>query len=136
MFIYTLNDGKDIAYNDNINETLSCTVATGDQKKNCSNTPTSKVTASIPIINETDSDQTYKVKVWAVDKAGNKSDGYVEETITVKKSIPVKEVQIKNGDTNVVDGGSCIVKTTINQVGTHACFGRFACVDLFCFTKK
>ena len=112
MFIYTLNDGQDIAYNDNINETLSCTVATGDQKKNCSNTPTSKVTASIPIINETDSDQTYKVKVWAVDKAGNKSDGYVEETITVKKSIPVKEVQIKNGDTNVVDGGSCIVKTT------------------------
>lgn len=112
MFIYTLNDGQDIAYNDNIKETLSCTVATGDQKKNCSNTPTSKVTASIPIINETDSDQTYKVKVWAVDKAGNKSDGYVEETITVKKSIPVKEVQIKNGDTNVVDGGSCIVKTT------------------------
>lgn len=112
MFIYTLNDGQDIAYNDNIKETLSCTVATGDQKKNCSNTPTSKVTASIPIINETDSDQTYKVKVWAVDKAGNKSDGYVEETITIKKSIPVKEVQIKNGDTNVVDGGSCIVKTT------------------------
>lgn len=112
MFVYTLNDGEAIVYNDNISETLSCTVATGDQKKNCSNTPTSKVTASIPIINESDSDQTYKVKVWAVDKAGNKSDGYVEETITVKKSIPVKEVQIKNGDTNVVDGGSCIVKTT------------------------
>ena len=112
MFVYTLNEGEAIVYNDNINETLSCTVATGDQKNNCSNTPTSRVTASIPIINETDSDQTYKVKVWAVDKAGNKSDGYVEETITVKKSIPVKEVQIKNGDTNVVDGGSCIVQTT------------------------
>ena len=112
MFVYTLNDGQEITYNKEVIINESCSIAEGELKKTCSDTPTNKVSTTIPIINESDSDQTYKVKVWAVDKAGNKSDGYVEDTITVKKSISVKEVQIKNGDTNVIDGGSCIVKTT------------------------
>ena len=109
MFVYTLDDGSDIAYT-KLDITPTCDTVEGNIE--CTKTPTMKMSASIPIINESDSDKTYKVKVWAVDKAGNKSDGYAENTITVKKSIPVKEVQIKNGDTNVVDGGSCIVKTT------------------------
>ena len=112
MFVYTLNDGQEITYNKEVTINESCSIAEGELKKTCSDTPTNKVSTTIPIINESDSDQTYKVKVWAVDKAGNMSDGYAEDTITVKKSVPVKEVQIKNGDTNVVDGGSCIVKTT------------------------
>ena len=112
MFVYTLDDGSDIAYS-KIETAVACANIPSDaDKTGCSDTQTDKAFASIPIINESDSDKTYKVKVWAVDKAGNKSDGYAENTITVKKSIPVKEVQIKNGDTNVVDGGSCIVKTT------------------------
>ena len=109
MFVYTLDDGSDIAYT-KLDVTPTCDTVEGNIE--CTKTPTMKMSASIPIINESDSDKTYKVKIWAVDKAGNKSDGYAENTITVKKSIPVKEVQIKNGDTNVVDGGSCIVKTT------------------------
>ena len=109
MFVYTLDDGSDIAYT-KLDVTPTCDTVKGNIE--CTKTPTMKMSASIPIINESDSDKTYKVKIWAVDKAGNKSDGYAENTITVKKSIPVKEVQIKNGDTNVVDGGSCIVKTT------------------------
>ena len=109
MFVYTLDDGSDIAYT-KLDVTPTCDTVEGNIE--CTKTPTMKISASIPIINESDSDKTYKVKIWAVDKAGNKSDGYVEETITIKKSIPVKEVQIKNGNTNVVDGGSCIVKTT------------------------
>ena len=109
MFVYTLDDGSDIAYT-KLDVTPTCDTVEGNIE--CTKTPTMKISASIPIINESDSDKTYKVKIWAVDKAGNKSDGYAENTITVKKSIPVKEVQIKNGDTNVVDGGSCIVKTT------------------------
>ena len=112
MFVYTLNDGQEITYNKEVTINESCSIAEGELKKTCSNTPTNKVSTTIPIINESDSDQTYKVKIWAVDKAGNMSDGYAEDTITVKKSVPVKEVQIKNGDTNVIDGGSCIVKTT------------------------
>ena len=94
MFLYTLNDGEVNTHNQ--------IIYTKDNYAN----------ADIPITNTTDSDKTYKVKVWSVDRAGNKSDGYVEDTITVKKSIPVKEVQIKNGNTNVTNGGSCIVKTT------------------------
>ena len=109
MFVYTLDDGADIAYS-KVDLIPTCDSVKGDIE--CSGTATMKASASIPIINESDSDKTYKVKVWAVDKAGNKSDGYVEDTITVKKSIPAKEVQIKNGDTNVTNGGSCIVKTT------------------------
>lgn len=112
MFVYTLDDGSDIAYS-KIETAVACANIPSDaDKTGCSNTQTDKAFASIPIINESDSDKTYKVKIWAVDRAGNKSEGYAEDTITVKKSIPVKEVQIKNGDTNVVDGGSCIVKTT------------------------
>lgn len=112
MFVYTLDDGSDIAYS-KIETAVACANIPSDaDKTGCSDTQTDKAFASIPIINESDSDKTYKVKIWAVDRAGNKSEGYAEDTITVKKSIPVKEVQIKNGDTNVVDGGSCIVKTT------------------------
>ena len=112
MFVYTLDDGSDIAYS-KIETAVACANIPSDaDKTGCSDTQTDKAFASIPIINESDSDKTYKVKIWAVDRAGNKSEGYSEDTITVKKSIPVKEVQIKNGDTNVVDGGSCIVKTT------------------------
>ena len=120
MFMYSLNDGDEMIYNQLMVINEPCSTATGDAKKTClQNTTTNKVSTTIPIINESESDQTYKVKVWAVDKAGNRSDGYAESSITVIKSIAVKDVQIKNGDTNLIDGGSCLLKTTyVNETLT------------------
>ena len=58
--------------------------------------------------NTTQANVTSNVKVWAVDKAGNKSDGYAEETVTVapmKK--PATGVDITNNGDKVTDGGAC-----------------------------
>ena len=114
-FVYTLNDGKELEYQARGTECdfkpgsgVACNTLT-------SSGPVPKdqqFSAWIPITNTGDKDETYKVKIWAVDKAGNKSDGYAEDTITVKKSTPAKEVQIKNGDYEVPDGGSCTILTS------------------------
>ena len=58
--------------------------------------------------NTTQANVTSNVKVWAVDKAGNKSDGFAEETVTVapmKK--PATGVDITNNGDKVTDGGAC-----------------------------
>ena len=114
-FVYTLNDGKELEYQARGTECdfkpgsgVACNTVT-------SSGPVPKdrqFSAWIPITNTGDKDETYKVKIWAVDKAGNKSDSYAEDTITVKKSTPAKEVQIKNGDYEVPNGGSCTILTS------------------------
>ena len=114
-FVYTLNDGKELEYQARGTECdfkpgsgVACNTLT-------SSGPVPKdrqFSAWVPITNTGDKDETYKIKIWAVDKAGNKSDGYAEDTITVKKSTPAKEVQIKNGDYEVPDGGSCTILTS------------------------
>ena len=98
MFIYSLDDGE-----------LKSVIAAADKLKESSKT--------FPIINTSDEDKTYKIKVWAVDKAGNRSDGYAEDTITVKKSASLESVQIKNGKTNINDGEACNTKE-LNVKGT------------------
>ncbi len=48
----------------------------------------------------------YDVRVWAVDKAGNRSNEYANETVTVTASTSVNGVEIRNGN-KVVNGKSC-----------------------------
>ena len=118
-FVYTLNDGKELEYKARGTE-CDFKPGSGVACKSYSIAgnfigPVPKdqqFSAWVPITNTGDKDETYKVKIWAVDKAGNKSDGYAEDTITVKKSTPAKEVQIKNGDYAVPDGGSCTILTS------------------------
>ena len=113
-FVYTLNDGKELEYEARWS---GCNPKPGwfgcaaplDLHEYTKDT---EFSAWVPITNTGDKDETYKIKIWAVDKAGNKSDGYAEDTITVKKSTPAKEVQIKNGDYEVPDGGSCTILTS------------------------
>ncbi|MDD7630281.1 MAG: DUF5011 domain-containing protein [bacterium] len=113
-FVYTLNDGKELEYEArwsgcNPKPGLHGCAAPLDPHEYTKDT---EFSAWVPITNTGDKDETYKVKIWAVDKAGNKSDGYAEDTITVKKSTPAKEVQIKNGDYEVPNGGSCTILTS------------------------
>ena len=113
-FVYTLNDGKELEYEArwsgcNPKPGLHGCAAPLDPHEYTKDT---EFSAWVPITNTGDKDETYKVKIWAVDKAGNKSDGYAEDTITVKKSTPAKKVQIKNGDYEVPDGGSCTILTS------------------------
>ena len=118
-FVYTLNDGKELEYQA-LGTECDFKPGSGIACKSYSIAgnfigPVSKdqqFSAWIPITNTGDKDETYKVKIWAVDKAGNKSDSYAEDTITVKKSTPAKEVQIKNGDYEVPNGGSCTILTS------------------------
>ena len=118
-FVYTLNDGKELEYKARGTE-CDFKPGSGVACKSYSIAgnfigPVPKdqqFSAWVPITNTGDKDETYKVKIWAVDKAGNKSDGYAEDTITVKKSTPAKKVQIKNGDYEVPDGGSCTILTS------------------------
>ena len=114
-FVYTLNDGKELEYQARGTE---CDFKPGSGVA-CNTLSISgpvpkdrQFSAWVPITNTGDKDETYKVKIWAVDKAGNKSDSYAEDTITVKKSTPAKEVQIKNGDYEVPNGGSCTILTS------------------------
>ena len=125
-FVYTLNDGKELEYKARGTE---CDFKPGSGVA-CNRLSTSgpvpndrQFSAWVPITNTGDKDETYKVKIWAVDKAGNKSDGYAEDTITVKKSTPAKKVQIKNGDYEVPDGGSCTILTSyVNETFKLAAF--------------
>ena len=118
-FVYTLNDGKELEYKA-LGTECDFKPESGILCKSYSIAgnfigPVPKdqqFSAWVPITNTGDKDETYKVKIWAVDKAGNKSDGYAEDTITVKKSTPAKKVQIKNGDYEVPDGGSCTILTS------------------------
>jgi hypothetical protein len=82
-FIYTLNDGAEL-------------------------TETSTV-ISMPG-HSTAGDITYNVKVWAVDKAGNRSDNFTSESVNEKQGIPATGITIKNGN-NDVTGKSCSTVT-------------------------
>ena len=63
--------------------------------------------------NTTTENVTQNIKVWAVDKAGNKSDLYVEENVTVA---PMKTkatgVKLTNNGTAITDGAACKSETT------------------------
>jgi hypothetical protein len=52
------------------------------------------------------------VKVWAVDRAGNKSDGYAEATVTIAPAkIVATAVTLTNGETVVADTAACSPST-------------------------
>ncbi|MBR7042379.1 MAG: Ig-like domain-containing protein, partial [Bacilli bacterium] len=67
-----------------------------------------KYTGVLPIpANITGSDQKYDVRVWSVDRAGNKSDAYAMTEVTVKTGKKATGVTMKNGSTVIPNGGSC-----------------------------
>ena len=68
--------------------------------------------------NTTGANVNYDVRVWTVDRAGNRSDGYANQTVTVTPSKkPVTAVEIYNGDDKIADKASCSNKTL--YVGNH-----------------
>jgi hypothetical protein len=57
------------------------------------------------------------VKVWAVDKAGNRSDANAETTVKVSAiSVGLAGIDLKNGTTAIADGAACSASTV--YVGT------------------
>jgi len=64
------------------------------------------------------------VKVWAVDKAGNRSDANAETTVKVSGlTTPISGIDLKNGTTAIADGAACsasavYVGTKINLTAT------------------
>ena len=62
-------------------------------------------------VNGEDVDKTYNVKVWTVDKAGNKSEQSADETVTVKPGRIVEEVKLVNGNTEIKEGDACQTST-------------------------
>ena len=68
--------------------------------------------------NATQANVDYSVKVWAVDKAGNRSDGYANESVTVAPAkTPVTGVDLANGSNKISNGGACST-TAIYPQGT------------------
>lgn len=68
--------------------------------------------------NTTGANVNYDVRVWTVDRAGNRSDGYANQTVTVTPSKkPVTAVEIYNGDDKIADKALCSNKTL--YVGNH-----------------
>lgn len=62
--------------------------------------------------NNTDSNISENIKVWAVDRAGNISDSYAETDVVVAPmKVLVTGITLKNGDTVIADGGSCSAST-------------------------
>lgn len=61
--------------------------------------------------NGTNSDQVFTVKVWALDKAGNKSEQSADENITLKPGKTVESVKLKNGDKEINEGEACQTST-------------------------
>ena len=78
-FIYTLNGGSEVS--------------------------TTSTTITMPGHSE-DVIKNYDVRIWAVDKAGNRSNGYWNGTVSEKPNIPVKSITLKNGNTDV-KGKNC-----------------------------
>ena len=71
-----------------------------------------KATATFTVpTNGTDTDQVFNVRVWAVDKAGNKSEQSADENITVKPGKTVESVKLKNGDKEINEGDACQTST-------------------------
>lgn len=64
--------------------------------------------------NTTTSNVNYDVRIWAVDRAGNRSEGYANKTVTVAPTKkPVTAVEIYNGDTKIKNGASCSAKAVV-----------------------
>ena len=61
--------------------------------------------------NSTENSVTRNVKVWAVDKAGNKSDVYSSESVTIASGIKVTGVDLTNNGTKIESGASCSTST-------------------------
>ena len=90
-FVYTLNNGEEMSQSAiKGTEALSGNAAIV--------MPSNNTTATV----------NYDVRVWSVDKAGNRSDGYSNNTVSVAKATtPVTGVQIKNDKGNVANGAAC-----------------------------
>lgn len=68
--------------------------------------------------NTTTSNKNYDVMVWAVDRAGNKSEGYANKSVTVAPAkIATTGVNLSNDGTNIKDGEACSTKE-VNPNGT------------------
>jgi len=78
--VYTMNDGEE---KDEFTQTI--TIPTNTAKENVA----------------------HFVKVWAVDKAGNRSDNYASENVIVAPGKTATGVQLKVDGKNVTNGGAC-----------------------------
>ena len=107
-FAYTMNDGTEQSV------TASATVRELHYDGS-SGTPTEdehvrkgEYTGSITLpANDSGSDRTYNVKIWAVDRAGNRSEGYASQSVTVKSGTKATGIEMKNGSTVIANGASC-----------------------------
>ena len=57
--------------------------------------------------NDTNANVAKYVKVWAVDKAGNKSDNFSAKNVVIAPGVKVTGVELKNGSTKIAAGASC-----------------------------
>ena len=57
--------------------------------------------------NNTNANVPKYVKVWAVDKAGNRSDNFSAKNVVIAPGVKVTGVELKNGSTNIAAGASC-----------------------------
>lgn len=67
--------------------------------------------------NESNANVAKYVKVWAVDKAGNKSDTFSAKNVVIAPGVKVTGVELKNGGTKIESGASCST-STIHPQGT------------------
>ena len=65
--------------------------------------------------NNTNANVNYDVKVWSVDRAGNRSDGYASSSVTVAPGKSATGVEIKNGNDKITSGGSCSTSVVYPQ---------------------
>ena len=115
-FVYTLNDGNELSTNAKGNSN-GCGVDPNSNKDPntyteieylCVRNSNYNGTIKLPA-NTTTSNVDYKVKVWSVDRAGNRSEGYANGEATVTPSNnPATGVELSYNDNKVTNGGVCI----------------------------
>ncbi len=119
-FVYTLNDGNELSTNVKENSN-GCDVDTNSNKD--SNTYTevenlcirkSDYNGEIVLpTNTTTSDVEYKVKVWSVDRAGNRSEGYAsKDAIVTPSKNPATGVEISYAGIRATNGNTCMPVST------------------------
>lgn len=90
--IYTVNGGEELTETSWNNDTKASTIVAPS--------------------NNTNENVTQEVKVWAVDKAGNTSNGYATTSIVVAPAkISATGIDLKNGTTAIEDGTACSTST-------------------------
>lgn len=67
--------------------------------------------------NDTNANVAKYVKVWAVDKAGNKSNNFSAKNVVIAPGVKVTGVQLKNGSSKIEAGASCS-KSKVYPKGT------------------